>query len=209
MLTFILTFALQSSSTSETHTHTNIQKQAAVKLKEEPLVDGGLPDAGAAVVAKKTNQNVPDEAKEWFLHFHAYQKNRSGWLLTCSWEKACQLAPELFGKVGKKTAFSGGNCTDTEAADRRGRPKGHDGAALQRLAEIVRSLSGRVALCSTVHDVGAAEGTREDEVRIPAQRQLDQRIHEDSGALATRRVATHCRRCMLQRKQVQREDCFV
>ena len=112
-------------------------------MKEEPLVDGGLPDAGAAVVAKKTNQNVPDEVK-----VHAYQKNRFGWPLTRSWEKACQLAPDFFCKVGKKTAFRW-KFPDTQAA-RRGRPKGLDGAALRRLAEIVRSLSGRVVLSSTV-----------------------------------------------------------
>ena len=67
-----------------------VESGAAVELKEEPLVDGGLPDAGAAVVAKKTNQNVPDEVK-----VHAYQKNRFGWPLTRSWEKACQLAPDF------------------------------------------------------------------------------------------------------------------
>ena len=59
---------------------------------------------------------------------------------------------------------------DTQAA-RRGRPKGLDGAALRRLAEIVRSLSGRVALSSTVMmwvlqkesvniAVGAVQGVR-------------------------------------------------
>ena len=59
-----------------------VESGSAVNLKMEPLVDGGLPDAGATFAAKKTYQHVPDEAKEWFLHFHAYQKSRVGWPLT-------------------------------------------------------------------------------------------------------------------------------
>ena len=51
------------------------QQKGAPSSAFDPFVDDDLPAAGAAVVAKKTCQNVPDEAKVWFLHFHAYQKN--------------------------------------------------------------------------------------------------------------------------------------
>ena len=106
-----------------------VESGAAVELKEEPLVDGGLPDAGAAVVAKKTNQNVPDEVK-----VHAYQKNRFGWPLTRSWEKACQLAPDFFARLARKTTFRWKFKTLKLLGE---------GDPLPRLAEIVRSLSGR------------------------------------------------------------------
>ena len=89
-----------------------VESGAAVELKEEPLVDGGLPDAGAAVVAKKTNQNVPDEVK-----VHAYQKNRFGWPLTRSWEKACQLAPDFFARLARRL-LSGGSSRHSSCSER-------------------------------------------------------------------------------------------
>ena len=53
------------------------QQKGAASSAFDPFVDDELPAAGAAVVAKKTCQIFPDEAKVWFLHFHAHQKNPS------------------------------------------------------------------------------------------------------------------------------------
>ena len=54
-----------------------VQQKGAASTEFVPFVVGGLPAAGAAVVAKKTCQHVPDEAKVSFLHSHACQKNPS------------------------------------------------------------------------------------------------------------------------------------
>ena len=136
---------------------------------------------------------------ERFLHFHAYQKNRFGRPSIRSWEKACQLTPELFRQVGEKTAFRW-KFPDTEAADRRGRPKGLDGAALKRLAEIVRSLSGRVALSSTV----MIWVLQKDLDKMNLEYQLSVSWTEFMNTFGPQLQEEYSRRSMMQRK-----DCFV
>ena len=85
---------------------------------------------------KRTYMRIPDEAKLWFVDFHAYQARVHGKSLK-------HLVPELFGPVAPDTLR---RWHDSGAPDHRGRPPVElPPFALSRLANLTH-VAGRLSL---------------------------------------------------------------
>ena len=87
---------------------------------------------------------IPDEAKLWFVDFHAYHARVLGKSLAYNIRRAKHLVPELFGPVAPDTFR---RWHDGGAPDHRGRPPVDlPPFALSRLANLTRVVAGRLSL---------------------------------------------------------------
>ena len=87
---------------------------------------------------------IPDEAKLWFVDFHAYQARVHGKSLAYNIRQAKHLVPELFGPVAPDTFR---RWHDGGALDHRGRPPVDLPLfALSRLANLTHAVTARLSL---------------------------------------------------------------
>ena len=138
--------------------------------------------------AKRAYMRIPDEAKLWFVDFHAYQARVHGKTLAYNIRRAKQLVPELFGPVAPDTFR---RWHDGGAPDLRGRPPLElPPFALSRLANLTHAVA-RLSLSVPTWQHVYRRVLRELDIEFEPTRRLDAAVSAQPAALMETRGDLH------------------
>ena len=112
---------------------------------------------------------IPDEAKLWFVDFHAYQARVHGKTLAFNIRRANHLVRELFGPVAVDTFR---RWHDSGAPDLRGRPPLElPPFSLSRLANLTHAVAARLSLSVACGSTSTAGVQRELDIEFEPKKE--------------------------------------
>ena len=113
--------------------------------------DTPLDDESPVKKHRKDKYEVPDEAKAWFMGFAEVQRRLHGWTVAKSWQKAKQLAPEIYGRCNDAVCR---RWKPKPLVETRGRKAKLGDAVRSMLSQLVFDLVQRVPLsCVVIHEI--------------------------------------------------------
>ena len=120
------------------------KRKHLMSVESETVVEADLAPMSSPV--KRAYMRAPDEAKLWFVDFHAYHARVHGKTHACSIRRAKQLAPQLLGPVAPDT-FRRWHDRGAPNAHGTGRPSVElPPFALSSLANLTHAIAPRLSL---------------------------------------------------------------